>query len=97
LNLKEKSSGKYQGRLRITKWGSGRARQYLWLAVSRWRKKDAIVQAWYAAKVKRDGGSKARAVVALMRKLVRALFHVARGAPMNTDGLFDVSRLRLIT
>ena len=65
--------------------------------MSRWRKKDAIVQAWYAAKVKRDGGSKARAVVALMRKLVRALFHVARGAPMNTDGLFDVSRLRLIT
>ncbi len=97
LNLKEKSSGKYQGRLRITKSGSGRARQYLWLAVSRWRKKDAVVQAWYAAKVKRDGGSKARAVVALMRKLVKALFHVARGEPMNTERLFDVSRLRLTT
>jgi transposase len=95
LNLKEKSSGKYQGRLRITKNGSGRARQYLWLAVFRWRKKDPIVQAWYAAKVKRDGGNKARAVVALMRKLVKALFHVARGAPMNTRKLFDVNHLRL--
>lgn len=95
LNLKEKSSGKWQGKLRITKNGSGRARQYLWLAVFRWRKKDPIVQAWYAAKVKRDGGKKARAVVALMRKLVKALFHVARGAPMDTQRLFDVNRLRL--
>jgi transposase len=95
LNLKEKSSGKYQGKLRITKNGSGRARQYLWLAVSRWRKKDAIVQAWYAAKVKRDGGKKARAVVALMRKLVKALFHVARGEPLDTQRLFDVRRLQL--
>jgi transposase len=95
LNLKEKSSGKYQGRLRITKNGSGRARQYLWLAVSRWRKKDAIVQAWYEAKVKRDGGSRARAVVALMRKLVKALFHIARGAQMDTQRLFDTTRLRI--
>jgi len=95
LNLKEKSSGKYQGRLRITKCGSGRARQYLWLAVSRWRKRDAIVQSWYDAKVKRDGGSKARAVVALMRKLVKALFHVARGQPMDTTRLFDVRHLRI--
>jgi transposase len=97
LNLKEKSSGKYQGRLRITKNGSGRARQFLWLAVSRWRKKDAIVQAWYTEKVKRDGGGKARAVTALMRKLVKALFHVARGEPMDTRRLFDTTRLRLET
>jgi transposase len=95
LNLKEKSSGKYQGRLRITKMGSGRARQYLWLAVFRWRQKDPVVQAWYAAKVQRDGGSKARAAVALMRKLVKALFHVARGAPMNTHKLFDTTRLKI--
>jgi len=95
LNLKEKSSGKYKGRLRITKCGSGRARQYLWLAVFRWRKKDPIVQAWYAAKVKRDGGSKARAVVALMRKLVKAIYHVARGEPMDTTRLFDVRPLKL--
>lgn len=95
LNLKEKSSGKYQGRLRITKMGSGRARQYLWLAVFRWRQKDPVVQAWYAAKVQRDGGSKARAAVALMRKLVKALFHVARGAPMNTHKLFDTARLNI--
>jgi transposase len=95
LNLKEKSSGKYQGRLRITKQGSGRARQYLWLAVFRWLKKDPLALAWYCAKVKRDGGRKARAVVGLMRKLVKALFHVARGEPFDTTRLFDAARLKL--
>lgn len=93
LNLKEKSSGKHQGRLQITKAGSGRARQYLWLAVSRWRQKDPSAQAWYDAKVKRDGGSKSRAVVALMRKLVKALYHVARGQPFDSRKLFSVPRL----
>lgn len=93
LNLKEKSSGKYQGRLRITKHGSGRARQYLWLAVHRWRRRDPVVHAWYEAKVKRDRGSKARAVVALMRKLVKALFHVARGEPLDSHKLFNVAQL----
>jgi transposase len=95
LNLKEKSSGAYTGRLQITKFGSGRARRYLWLAVHRWRKRDPIVQAWYAAKVRRDGGTKSRAVVALMRKLVKALYHVARGEPFDSRKLFDVARLRL--
>jgi transposase len=95
LNLKEKSSGMYTGRLRITKAGPGRARQYLWLAVYRWRRRDPIAQAWYEAKVRRDGGSKARAVVALMRKLVKALYHVARGAPFDSAKLFDVARLGL--
>jgi transposase len=95
LNLKEKSSGSHQGRLRITKQGSGRARQYLWLAVHRWRRRDAIAGAWYDAKVKRDGGSKGKAVVALMRKLVKALFYVARGQPFDSRRLFDAARLRL--
>ena len=34
LNLREKSSGMLKGRLSITKRGSGRARQYLWLAMA---------------------------------------------------------------
>lgn len=95
LNLKEKSSGKYQGRLRITKFGPGRARKYLWLAVWRWTRKDPIVAAWYQAKVARDGGTKAKAVVALMRKLAKALFHVARGEELDARKLFDVTRLEM--
>jgi len=95
LNLKEKSSGKQKGQLSITKRGPGRARQYLWLAVFRWLQKDAVARAWYAEKIKRDGGRRARAVIALMRKFAQALFHVARGVPLDSSKLFDVSRLRL--
>ena len=93
LNLKEKSSGKYKGRLRITRYGSSKARKYLWLAVWRWRKADPLAQAWYEAKVKRDGGGKARATTALMRKLAKALFHVGRGDPFDSTKLFDYARL----
>jgi hypothetical protein len=34
-------------------------------------------------------------VIALMRKFAQALFHVARGVPLDSSKLFDVSRLRL--
>jgi transposase len=93
LNLKERSSGKHQGRLAISKHGSGRARQYLWLAVFRWRQRDPVAAAWYDAKVRRDGGGKARAVIGLMRKLVKALFHLARGDAFDSRKLFDARRL----
>ena len=61
----------------------------------RWLQKDAVARAWYAEKIKRDGGRRARAVIALMRKFAQALFHVARGVPLDSSKLFDVSRLRL--
>jgi transposase len=95
LNLKERSSGEHKGRLKLTKRGPSRARQYVWLATCRWLQKDRVARAWYDAKVTRDGGRRAKAVTALMRKLVKALFHVARGAPLDSAKLFDVSRLRL--
>jgi len=95
LNLKEKSSGKYKGRLTITKRGSGRSRKWLYFAVLRLLQKDAIVKAWYARKVERDGGIKKKAITAIMRKLVKALWHVARGRKFDTSKLFDVQKLRL--
>jgi len=94
LNLREKSSGKLQGKLKITKRGSARARQWLWLAVYRWRSKDVYAEAWYQSKVKRDGGFRSKATVGLMRKLARGLCHVARGAPFDSRQLFDTERLR---
>jgi len=95
MNLKEKSSGTKKGQLSITKRGPGRARKYLWLAVQRWVKKDAIARAWYEKKIARDGGLRAKAVAALMRKYIQALFHLARGAPFESAKLFDTSRLAL--
>jgi transposase len=96
LNLKERSSGRHKGQLRITKRGSGVARRYLYFATLRLLQSDEISAAWYARKVERDGGRhKKRAVVALMRKLVVALWHVARGADFNSKHLFDVRKLDL--
>ena len=95
LNLREKSSGMLKGRLSITKRGASRARQYLWLAVFRWLQKDPVTRAWYDSKIKRDGGKRAKGVIALMRKFAKALFHVARGAVFDSTKLFDTSRLQL--
>lgn len=95
LNLKEKSSGKHKGRLMITKRGSGQARRWLYFAVLRLIQKDVIVKAWYARKVARDGGVKMKAIIAIMRKLVMALWHVARGKTFDTRKLFNVERLGL--
>jgi transposase len=95
LNLKERSSGKHKGLLKLTKRGPSRARQYLWLATCRWLQKDRIARAWYEAKIARDGGRRAKAVTALMRKFAKALFHVARGVPLDSTKLFDLTRLRL--
>ncbi len=98
LNLRQKTSGetgREDPRLTITKRGSGLVRQVLYLFALRMIKESAAVRAWY----KRRGGytdsSKQRAVVAVMRKLVRALFHVARGNAFDASKLFDLRRLDL--
>ncbi len=95
LNLKEKSSGQHKGALHITKRGPGVARLYLWMAALRLIAKDPVVRAWYAKKVRRQGGLyKSKAVVAVMRKLVKALWHVAKGEKaFDPTLLFDTSRL----
>ncbi len=94
LNLRERSSGKKKGQLHITKRGSSTARRWLYLATLRLLAGNAVVQAWYASKVARDGGrAKVRAVVAVMRKLAMALWHVAGGARFDAAKLFDTRRL----
>jgi transposase len=96
LNLKEKSSGKHKGQLRITKRGSSDARRYLYLAAMRLIQSDPVARAWYLKKVSRDGNrSRNNALVALMRKLLKALWHVGNGAIFDSSLLFDTSRLCL--
>jgi transposase len=75
LNLVERSSGTYQGRLRISKRGSPRSRQWLYFAVLRLIQKSGV-RPWYEAKKAHDEGDARRAVVAVMRKLAVALYHV---------------------
>jgi len=96
LNLRTHSSGKRKpGRLHITKRGNGMVRMMLWLAALRYIKSDPVVRAWYEAKVARDGGKKPRAIVAIMRKLVQGLWHVAKGKAFDSRLLFDTTRLDL--
>ena len=77
LNLTEKSSGEYHGQLKISKRGSAVARKYLYLAALRLIQKDPVIGEWYRAKA--DPKVKMKTVIACLRKLAKALWHVARG------------------
>ena len=88
LNLKEKSSGRYIGLLKLTKRGSSKARQYLYYAALRLIKKDPIVKEWYQSKV--NPKAKNKTVIAVMRKLSKGLWHVAQGQPFDANKLFSV-------
>lgn len=92
LNLKERSSGKHQGQLRITKRGPALVRLYLYFAVLRLIARPGPARRWYEAKVARDGGVKAKAITALMRKLARALWHVGHGVAFDQALLFAKHR-----
>ncbi len=87
LNLVERSSGTYQGQLHISKRGSARSRQWLYFAVLRLVQR-AGVRSWYQAKKARDPDAAKSVLVAVMRKLALALYHVA-----VHDKEFDPRRL----
>ncbi len=94
LNLRERSSGKHQGELKITKRGSGKVRFYLYWLVLRLVQFNPVVKIWYERKVARDGGRfKGRAIIAIMRKVVKALWYVARGERFDSRKLFNVTEV----
>jgi transposase len=95
LNLREKSSGEHVGRLSITKRGPGLVRKVLYLFALRMIHGSSVCRAWYKRRRGYTEDSKQRAVVAVMRKLVRAIFHVAKGNEFDERKLFDVRRLDL--
>lgn len=82
LNLKELSSGKHQGQLRITKRGPGLARKLLFYWALRAVQEPGL-KGWYR-KFQRVGNSgqgnsehrKMKGLVAMMRKLCRSLWYV---------------------
>ena len=88
MNLKERSSGKYQGHLKITKRGSSLARRWLYFAALRMVQK-AGIREWFVAKKHKDQERGNGAVVAVMRKLALALHAVAtRGVTFEPARLF---------
>jgi len=99
LNLQEKSSGCHQGQPRITKQGPGAVRQHLFMLACRrvqsGRQGCRYIRAWYQERLRRNGKVRLKALVAVMRKLIRALYHIGRGAVYDPHKLFDVSRLEV--
>jgi transposase len=94
LNLKERSSGAYQGQLRITKRGSARVRQWLYFAALR-LVQHSQVRPWYEAKKARNEDAARKVVVAVMRKLALGLYHVGvKGEEFQPRRLFARIRRR---
>jgi transposase len=89
LNLKEHSSGKYKGRIKISKRGKGLCRKWLYFSALRLMQSSASVRRWTSAKKERDGGKSGRATIALMRRLALAAYHVgANGVAFDQSRLF---------
>jgi transposase len=93
LNLRENSSGTRQGGLHITKRGPSLVRKYLYLAALRLIQTDPYARAWYQQRKSYTANLKMRAVVAVMRKLVRALYAMRNGDEYRGALLFDTTRL----
>jgi transposase len=75
FNLKEHSSGKQQGRLRISRRGPSLVRRWLYFAAMR-MVQHPDVRRWYEAKKSKDNGS-GRALIGVARKLALALHAIA--------------------
>jgi transposase len=87
LNLKERSSGRYRGQIKITKRGPAIVRRWMYLAALR-MVQDAEIVDWYEAKKARDKGRGKGALVGVMRKLALALHATGRGETFDPRRLF---------
>jgi hypothetical protein len=88
LNLTERSSGSYQGNLKISKRGSSSARRFLYFSAMRAVQKPGIVD-WHNAKKARSAGKGLPSIVAVMRRLVLALYAIRK----NKEDKFDSRRV----
>lgn len=96
LNLIERSSGENDGTKHLSKRGPGIVRKYLFLAAMRLIQTDPTVKAWYQARKSFKTDQKAKALIAVERKLCRALFHLTETNPFDATKLFDTRRLALV-
>lgn len=87
LNLAERSSGKYQGQLRISKRGQPLVRQWLYFAALRLSQQEPVLSWFRDKKTRLDRGGRS-AAVAVMRKLALGLYQLG-----VHGGVFDARRL----
>ncbi len=88
LNLAERSSGRWQGKLKISKRGSSSVRRWLYLAALRWVRQEPV-RSWYARQKAARRGDGKPAVIGVMRKLALAVYHVGgRGVAFDRAALY---------
>jgi transposase len=75
LNLAERSSGKYQGKLKLSKRGPSAVRRWLYLAALRWVRREPV-RSWYQRQKAARRGEGKPALIGVMRKLALALYQV---------------------
>lgn len=78
LNLAERSSGKYVGKIKLSKRGNPRLRKYLFLVVIHLLKHSPTFRRWHRHNVDNKGMKKMASVIKLMGKLARILVAMAR-------------------
>ena len=88
LNLKERSRGRWQGRLKLTKRGPSAVRRWLYLAALRWVRQEPV-RSWYLRQKGQRRGAAKPALIGVMRKLALALYRVGgRGEPFERTRLY---------
>lgn len=80
LNLVERCSGKYKGKVKITKRGNSLLRKHLYLTVTHLLSYHTVFQELYAENVQAKRMTKMRSIMKLIGKLARILVAMARGA-----------------
>jgi len=89
LNLAERSSGKWVGKLKISKRGSSLVRRWLYMASLRWLQKEPV-RSWYVRQKAARRGEGQPAIVGVMRKLALALYRVGgRGEKFDEKQLYQ--------
>ena len=91
LSLAERSSGMYQGKLKLSKRGASLPRKWMYFSSLRWAK-ESSVRSWLENKKRRDGGHGAKAVTGIMRKLAAAAWHAGQGEVFDPARLFPGTR-----
>jgi transposase len=88
LNLKERSSGRWVGQLKLSQRGPSTARRWLYLAALRWVRQEPV-RSWYLRQKAQRRGACKPALVGVMRKLALALYRVGgRGEPFDRQQLY---------
>jgi transposase len=87
LNLAERSSGTYKGKLKLSKRGQRLPRKWLYFSSLRWMREPSV-KIWLENKKRRDGGRGGKAATGITRRLAAAAWHAGQGEVFDPKRLF---------